>query len=104
MRRLLRRLTVFVGMLGVVMALNVGVAWAVHDGPSPAFGDTHLDAPSPSPVGSHFLPPMADHTNGDAPPGHPGAHHGFGFVDPATTGTSPAGIAIINNPNCPLHY
>ena len=99
MRKLLRRLIVFVGVLGMVMVLNVGVAFAVHEGPSPAFGPDVSHAPSPGPVGSHLIGPGSDG------PGAPGAINGFNFefgVGPDTS--NPAVIAINNNPNCPFHY
>jgi hypothetical protein len=90
MKRRLRVLIVFAGTIGMVMALNVGAALAVHVGPSPAFGTTVQDAPSPVPVGSHLL--------GDVP-GAPGFENGF-----APRPGSGAGLAIANNPNCPAHY
>ena len=100
MKRRLRRLTVFAGVLGLVMAVNVGVASADHGlNPNSPFGTTPGEAVSPSPVGSHLIGPGPDG------PGAPGAINGFNFefgggVDP----TNPAVIALANNPNCPFHY
>lgn len=86
MRRLFRRLIVFASVLGVVMALNVGVAFA-HDG----------GAPFP-PIGSHLVSP------GPGGPGAPGAINGFGFeFGVGQDLTNPAVIGITHNPNCPLH-
>ncbi len=83
MRRLFRRLIVFASVLGVVMALNVGVAFAAPDG---APGLVPLD--DARPVGDHLL--------GDVP-GAPGGENGFGNPN------SNALVAIANNPLCPAH-
>ena len=108
MRRLLRRLIVFASVLGMVMVLNVGVAFATHgDGGAAPFvaaddfvvtcnklsdcpGTSNRDAaaltPGDAPVGSRIIPPTA--------PGHP-----------AFENQSPQVVtAITHNPNCPLHY
>ncbi len=79
MRRLRRRLIVFVGVLGMVMALNVGVAFA-HDAP-PFEGVTAGTAKRPV---------------GDAIDKGHGKFLGFDNGN--------ALVAIANNPNCPLHY
>jgi hypothetical protein len=119
MKRRLRRLIVFAGVLGVLMVLNVGAALAVHDGPAPAFDDAEdnnfatqtsrrtgvelngppADAsltPGAIPVGSALLPPAEGE---DPPPGNPGSLNGF---DPRPL--SGAVVAIAKNPNCPAHY
>ena len=105
MKRRLRRLIVFAGVLGVLMVLNVGAALAVHDGPSPAFDDARdvtgsppekaAETPGAIPVGSHLLADSA----GVLPPGNPGSVNGF---EPRPD--SGAIVAIANNPNCPAHY
>ena len=107
MKRRLRRLLVFAGVLGVLMLLNVGAALAVHDKPTPAFDDAravtghhHLQAaetPGAIPVGSHLL--------GDVP-GAPGSENGFvpRSVDGGAAEDSGAIVAIANNPNCPAHW
>ena len=89
MRRLLRRLTVFVGVLGVVMALNVGVAFAHSTGAEHAFTANGLD--NSAPVGSNALgiDPQPDP--------HPGQFKGF-------FNSSNAVNAIANNPLCPAHH
>jgi hypothetical protein len=79
MRRLRRRLIVFVGVLGMVMALNVGVAFA-HDAP-PFEGVTAETAKRP--VGNAM-----DSTDGK--------FKGFDI------GNAVAGIT--HSPICPLHY
>lgn len=107
MRRLLRRLIVIASVTGLVMALNVGVAWADHGlNPNSPFGTMPGEAVSPSPVGSHLV-------SGDAP-GHPGADNGFGRLHdgddefgPGLDGVdfdNPAIIGLTHNPNCPFHY
>ncbi len=106
MKKRLRRLIVFVGVLGLVKAVNVGTAFADHDANSPAFGETVGEAPSPGPVGQHIVPGSA--------PGHPGADNGFDRLHdgdgneipggPGTNTSNPAVIALANNPNCPLHW
>ncbi len=87
MRRLLRRLIVFVGVLGVVMVLNVGVAFA-HD--NNAFPATNGPGDVKAPVGSAIgpFPPNPAAT-------HPGAIHMSDNVGE---------FAIAHNPNCPLHW
>ena len=106
MKRRLRRLIVFAGVLGLVMAVNVGVASADHgvDNPNSPFVDADAapvstfeeavlaadEAPSPYPVGQNALGLDPN------PDPHPGQFRGFG------TGNAEAGIT--NNPNCPLHY
>ncbi len=83
MRRLLRRLIVFASVLGVVMALNVGVAFAHPAGAEHAFTANGLN--DSAPVGSKALDPA-----------HPGQFKGF------VTGNAEAAIA--NNPLCPAHH
>jgi len=104
MKRRLRRLIVFAGVLGLVMAVNVGVASAHHGANAPPFADADAavvvdfddavlaadEAPSPYPVGQNALGLDPN------PDPHPGQFRGFG------TGNAEAGIT--NNPNCPLHY
>ena len=112
MKRRLRRLIVFAGVLGVLMVLNVGAALAVHDGPSPAFDEARAvtgsppehaaETPGAIPVGSHLL----EDADGNLPPGAPGSENGF--VPRSVLGgaaeDSGAIVAIANNPNCPAHY
>ena len=106
MKRRLRRLIVFAGVLGLVMVVNVGIASADHgvDNPNSPFADADAaavvtfedavlaadEAPSPYPVGQNAL------ALDPKPDPHPGQFLGFG--------TGNAGVAIANNPNCPLHY
>lgn len=99
MRRV-RTLLVLLSLVVVFSMLSMGVAFATHDGPSPAFGDDVSEAPSPGPVGSHLLAP------GPEGPAAPGAINGFGFdfANPGPDFTNPATAAVVNNPNCPLHY
>ncbi len=78
MRRLLRRLIVFASVLGVVMALNVGVAFAHPDAP----GLVPLDESAP--VGSNISAAGLE----NAFVGNPNSN---------------AFTAIANNPLCPLH-
>ncbi len=95
MKKRLRRLIVFAGALGVVMALNVGVALADHGANAPPFeaADAFVVPDDGTPRDAAALTP------GDAPVGT--------ALDPAT-GTHPgnngAFVGIDNNPNCPLHY
>jgi hypothetical protein len=96
MKKRLRRLIVFAGVMGLVMAVNMGVASADH----PHFEGTTA-ATASAPVGSHIISPDA--------PGHPGADNGFGRIHNAdgthsTNFDNPAVLALFNNPNCPLHY
>ncbi len=105
MKRRLRRLIVFAGVLGLVMAVNVGVASADHGATAPAFEEAEdndgtppedaLLTPGAIPVGSHLL----ESPTGVLPPGNPGSVNGF---EPRPD--SGAIAAIANNPNCPAHY
>ena len=92
----MRRLIVFAGVLGLVMALNAGVAFA-HDGGA--------GAPF-APIGSRVVSVDA--------PGHKAADNGFdrfhkengdeiSNADGGTNLLNPAIIGITHNPNCPLH-
>ena len=99
MKKLLRRLIVFAGVLGLLMALNVGMASAHPD--NAPFGNSPDPAPGFAPVGSHIVSPDA--------PGHPGADNGFGRIhnpdgSHSTNFENPAIIGLSQNPNCPLHY
>jgi hypothetical protein len=78
-KRRLRRLIVFAGVLGLVMAMNVGAAFA-HPENAP-FTDDPNGAVVFAPVGSVLQPSVGTH------PGNNGAF-----------------VGIDNNPNCPLHY
>jgi hypothetical protein len=95
MKRRLRVLIVFAGVIAMVMALNVGAASAHDaDNPNSAFYEAEhksdvMLTPSPKPVGSHLLDPAA--------PGHPGSENGF-------QSDSEAQENIWRNPNCPAHY
>jgi hypothetical protein len=110
MKRRLRRLTVLFGVIGLVMAFNVGTAFADQTGgtewtcddPANALAgescggptnDQDLIGPAAenafAPVGSHLLSPTA--------PGNPGSVHGI------MNEKSNAQTALINNPLCPLH-
>ncbi len=99
MRRV-RTLLVLLSLVVVFSMLSMGVAFAVHDGPSPAFANAPSERPSPSPVGSHLIAGGVDNA------GAQGAINGFGwdFDDPGFDFTNPGVIALGNNPNCPLHY
>lgn len=79
MKRRLRVLIVFAGTIAMVMALNVGAAFA-HPENAP-FTDDIADAVVFAPVGSVLQPGVGTH------PGNNGAF-----------------VGIDNNPNCPLHY
>ena len=104
MRRLLRRLIFIAGVTGLVMALNVGVAWAHHgdnpnspfaeaeaiaDGTGPTSGVAAATTPGAIPVGTAlgFDPRLPQEEQG-----HPGLRNSKGFQN------------LVNNPNCPLHY
>jgi hypothetical protein len=110
MKRRLRRLTVLFGVIGLVMAFNVGTAFADHTGGTEWTCDDPLNAPAGescggptnthdpigpaaenafAPVGSHLLSPTA--------PGNPGSVNGI------QNPNGNAAIALINNPLCPLH-
>ena len=76
------RLLILMSMLVLLLALNVGVAFADHP------VDGAIDAGAFRPVGNHLV--------GDVP-GEPGFENGFGNTN------SNAFTAIANNPLCPLH-
>ncbi len=96
MKKQLRRLIVFASALGLMMALNVGAAFADHPGEpfvdANAFGGHHhlaaAQTPGSAPVGTAlgFVP--------GGPQTHPGL---INMSDSAVAG-------IAHNPNCPLHY
>ena len=101
MKKRMRRLVVFAGVLGLVMAVNVGVASADHgnnpnspfaeaeaiaDGTGPTSAVAAATTPGAIPVGTAL---------GFSPAGpndHPGLVHSNGFQN------------LSRNPNCPLHY
>ena len=100
MKRLLRRLIVFASALGLMMALNVGAAFADH--PGPAFDDANAiadgggpppaaaaETPGAIPVGTAlgFNPALPQDQQG-----HAGLRNSQGFGN------------LARNPNCPLHY
>ena len=80
----IKLMIVFVSLLTLVFALNLGVASA-HSPSNPNFQGEHADDPSPSPVGKNAFDPE-----------HPGQFKGF------DVGNAVAGIT--HNPNCPLHH
>ena len=100
MKRLLRRLIVFVSALGLVMALNVGAAFADHgDNPNSPFAEAQAiaDAGGPPPVAAATTPgaiPVGTALGFDpaGPNDHPGLMNSNGFDN------------LSHNPNCPLHY
>ena len=75
------RLLILMSMLVLLLALNVGVAFADNEGGGTA------NAPC-APVGSRIIP--------DDAPGHPGFENG-NFGDPGEGG------GIAHNPLCPAH-
>ena len=102
MKRRLRRLIVFGGVVGLVMVFNVGVASADHPGPPFVDANTIADGSGPTsgvaaattpgniPVGTAlgFVPGLPPEDQD-----HPGLQHSQGFVP-----------NLSRNPNCPLHY
>lgn len=104
MRKRLRRLIIFAGVMGLVMAVNVGVASATHgenaapfaeadgiaDGTPPLSGAAAATTPGSIPVGTAlgFVPGLPPEDQA-----HPGLQHSQGFVP-----------NLSHNPNCPLHY
>ena len=101
MKRRLRRLLVFAGVLGLLMVLNVGAAWATHgDNPNSPFAEAEGIADGTGPTSAI----AAATTPGSIPVGtalgfspagpndHPGLVHSNGFQN------------LVHNPNCPLHY
>ncbi len=92
MKRRLRRLIVFAGVLGLVMAMNVGAAFA-HD--NNRFGADTEPGDVTAPVGSNAL------QNDPHPDPFPGQFRGFG-LNGGSSGN--AVTAIANNPNCPAHW
>ena len=106
MKRRLRRLLVFAGVLGVLMVLNVGAASASHGdnpnspfaeaegisngAPGPISGEAAETTPGSIPVGTAlgFVPGLAPELQD-----HPGLQNSQGFVP-----------NLARNPNCPLHY
>jgi hypothetical protein len=97
MRRLLRRMAVLGSVVGVVMALNVGVALA-HDAPPFAEAELIADGSGPKSAQAAATTPGAIPVGtalGFSPGGpntHPGLVHSNGFEN------------LSRNPNCPLHY
>jgi hypothetical protein len=103
MKRRLRRLIVFGGVVGLVMVFNVGVASADHPGPpfvdaneisndmpGPTSGDAAAETPGNIPVGTALgFQPGVDPEFQD----HKGLQNSQGFVP-----------NLARNPNCPLHY
>ncbi len=106
MKRRLRRLIVFAGVLGLLMVLNVGAALAFHGDNAEPFAEAEgisIGAPGPEsgaaagttpgniPVGTAlgFVPGLPPEDQE-----HPGLVHGGvnGFQN------------LSHNPNCPLHY
>ena len=110
MRRLLRRLIVFASVLGLVTALNVGVAFANHgDNPNSPFAAAEKIAdgvgePPPEP------PPPLHVQAALATPGAIPVGSALGFPDPGDhqallhMSDTVGDFAIAHNPNCPAHY
>ena len=107
MKKLLRRLIVIAGVTGMVMALNMGVAWAHHGDANPNSPFAEAEAIADAGVDDGLPPPHVDAaltTPGSAPVGtalgcpNPGTHPGCVNMSPQVV------IAITHNPNCPRHY
>ena len=97
----------FAGVLGLLMVLNVGAAFASHGDNAPPFAEAEFiadggDVPGPPPANVE----AALTTPGSIPVGT-----ALGF-SPTGPNDHPALIhmsvrtlaALANNPNCPLHY
>ena len=103
MKRRLRRLIVFAGVVGLLMVVNMGAASADHPGPpfedantisndlpGPISAEAALTTPGSIPVGTAlgFQPGVLPEDQD-----HPGLQNSQGFVP-----------NLARNPNCPLHY
>ena len=96
MKRRLRRLIVFAGVLGLVLAFNVGTAFADHTGgtqwecnvePEDGFCP---DANTQGPASNNAFEPVGRHIFAEDSPASDGARN------------APR-LGITNNPLCPLH-
>jgi hypothetical protein len=108
MKRRLRRLTVLIGVIGLVMAFNVGTAFADHTGqgtdwtcntePGGEYGEPcpppQTDKQGPAAVNAYA--PVGSNIGPNASPNHPGFENGI-------DGDNTPDDILFRNPLCPFH-